>query len=138
MKRLHLALLFALFLAGFGLGRAENAYRLFINDKASTVPVLVRADQVTVPIHFPATEENTEWTVSLRRDASAGRVDVKMTQLKRKVRGEVSCWACKATGKCYYDYPEGSGLDLQKGAEYQCNGTGVCQTCGGRGTTVGP
>ena len=139
MRKFNFALLLGLFLLGFGLGRAENAYRLFINEKESTVPVLVRSEQVMVPLHFPATEEASEWTVSVRRDPLSRRVDVKLSPVvQRKVRGESNCWACQASGKCWYDYPPGSGLDLQKSPEYQCNGTGLCQTCGGRGKVASP
>lgn len=138
MKKFKIALLLGLFLAGFGLGRAEGAYRLFINDKESTVPLVVRSEQVLVPLHLPANEEASEWTVSIRRDPQSHRVDVKLSPLQRKVRGETNCWACQASGKCWYDYPPGSGLDLQKSPEYQCNGTGLCMTCGGRGKVASP
>lgn len=127
------------FLLGITVGWASDVgYQLFVNDKPSSTKVIVRENQVTVPLYFPVEEEETEWAVQLQRDPKAHQVRVKMQRQKRKVRGEVNCWSCQANGKCWFDYPPGSGLDWQGNAEYQCNGTGQCITCAGKGKVETP
>ncbi len=127
------------FLLGIGLGWASDAgYQLLVNDQPSKTKVLVRDGQVTVPLYFPVEDEASEWTVSLQRDPGAHQVRAKMLRQKRKTRGETACWSCQANGKCWFDYPPGSGLNWQGTPEYQCNGTGQCITCSGTGKVETP
>jgi hypothetical protein len=128
-----------MFLLGLTVGWASDAgYQLILNDKPSNTKVLMRDSQVTVPLYFPVEEEETEWAVHLQKDAKAHQVRARMVRQKRKTRGETPCWSCQANGKCWFDYPPGSGLNWQGAAEYQCNGTGQCTTCSGTGKVETP
>lgn len=130
MKKCCFALLSAL--AVFTLGAASGpAYQLFINGKESKTAVVQTKDGVLVPLTLPANAETETWTVSLSRDEVNHKVDVKLTQVKPKVRGEADCYWCSASGKCAQDYPAGSGVDYRGDSEGNCNGTGTCPHCNG-------
>ena len=124
----------AVCLLSFLLGSAaEKQYQLLINGAPSTVKVIEGKDGLLVPLTLPANSDAAEWTVSLVRDSEARKVEVTLTQVKRKVRGGYECGYCGGSGKCAQDYPAGSGLNYQGQPEYYCNGNGRCYHCSGTG-----
>ncbi len=123
-----------LLLLAYTLGLASQpAYQVVINDAPSKVQLLQDKDSLSLPLVFPVPEQVEEWTVSLSRDEKSRQVAVKMNRVKRKLRGEVDCYWCNATGLCAQDYPAGSGNNYSGVCESNCNGTGKCSHCGGTG-----
>lgn len=132
--KLRLSLIFMLtFVGAFRLGQASIDYQVMINDQPSKIKVLQDKDSVLVPLTLPASKEPEEWSVSLLRNDKTRRIDVKMASVKRKLRGEVDCYWCNASGECAQDYPAGSGVNFAGASESNCNGTGKCYHCGGTG-----
>ena len=131
--RTKLLILLAL-VAGFALGQAAvEPYQVSINGNPSKIKVGHDKDSLILPLALPVSQDQEEWTVAVQRDDKAHRVEVKMTSIKRKVRGDNDCYYCAANGKCAQDSPAGSGLNASGASEYYCNGTGKCTHCGGSG-----
>jgi hypothetical protein len=130
----NFCIVLVLLIVAFGSGiAAERKYQLFINGAPSKVQVLHGKEGVLVPLTLPANEVEADYTVSLVRDDEAGKVEVKLAPVKKKLRGDNDCGYCSGTGKCGQDYPAGSGLNYQGAAEYYCNGNGRCYHCSGTG-----
>lgn len=129
--RTKLLILLAL-MAGFALGQAAvEPYSVTVNGNASKIKVGRDQDSLILPLALPVTTDREEWTVVVLRDEKDHKLDVKMTSIKRKVRGDTDCYYCSATGQCAQDSPAGSGLNAAGASEYYCNGTGKCTHCGG-------
>jgi hypothetical protein len=129
--RTKLLILLAL-VAGFALGQAAvEPYQVTINGHPSKIKVGHDKESLILPLALPVENDKEEWTIAVLRDDKTHKVDVKMSSVKRKLRGGTACYYCSATGKCAQDTPAGSGLSTSGGLEYFCNGTGVCTHCGG-------
>lgn len=129
--RTKLLILLAL-VGGFALGQAAvDPYQVAINGNASKVKVGHDKDSLILPLSLPVSTDKEEWTILVLRDDKDHKLDVKMTSIKRKVRGDTDCYYCSATGNCAQDSPAGSGLNATGASEYYCNGTGKCAHCGG-------
>jgi hypothetical protein len=119
---------------GFALGQAAmEPYQVSINGNPSKIKVGHDRDALILPLALPVSSDTEEWTIAVQRDQKAHKLDVKMTSVKRKLRGETDCYYCSANGKCAQDNPPGSGLNSSGASEYYCNGTGKCTHCGGSG-----
>jgi len=104
--------------------KADEGYQLWINGTHSKFsPSRWRPGGRSV--NFPVDSEETQWTVTVRRDDSTHRVEVKMSPVRRKTRGDTPCHICLTTGKCQHDWPAGSGITP---LEHRCLllGTGKC------------
>jgi len=122
------------FLGGYTAGSAAvEPYQVTINGQPSKIKVGHDKDSLIVPLALPISDQAEDWNISLLRDEKAHRLDVKMTSLKRKLRGETDCYFCSASGNCTQDYPAGSGVNYSGVSEYICNGTGKCTHCSGTG-----
>ena len=133
MDRMKTNLLILLALVGgFALGQAAmEPYQVSINGSPSKIKVGRDKDSLILPLSLPVSSDMEEWTIAVQRDEKAHKLEVKMTSIKRKVRGETDCYYCSASGKCAQDSPAGSGLNASGESEYYCNGTGKCTHCGG-------
>jgi len=129
--RVFLLVLLAL-LGGYTLGSAAvEPYQVTINGNPSKIKVSHDKDSLILPLALPVANDQEEWTILVQRDATNHKVEVKMTSVKRKLRGEIDCYYCSASGKCTQDSPVGSGLNSSGASEYYCNGTGKCAHCRG-------
>lgn len=136
MKSKFRALVLGLILlfTGFGLGFAANEpFQVFINGQASKLQVQRDQDTVLVPLTIPVTAESEEWTLSVKRDDKAQKIEISMSSAKAKLRGVVDCYYCSGKGLCPNDYPEGSGRTYAGHTDSICNGTGRCYHCYGTG-----
>ncbi|MFN8611086.1 MAG: hypothetical protein U0931_26320 [Vulcanimicrobiota bacterium] len=121
-------------MGGFALGQAAvEPYQVNINGNSSKIKVGHDKDSLILPLSLPVAEAKEEWTIAVERDDKAHKLDVKITSIKRKLRGETDCYYCAANGKCAQDSPPGSGVTAAGTSEYYCNGTGKCTHCGGSG-----
>lgn len=122
------------FVGGYSIGQASvEPYQVTINGNPSKVRVGHDKDSLIVPLAIPVSNDQEEWTIAVARDEKAHKVDVKMTSLKRKLRGDTDCYYCASSGNCTQDYPAGSGVNYAGATEYICSGTGKCVHCGGTG-----
>ena len=129
--RAFLLVLLAL-VGGYTLGSAAvEPYQVTINGNPSKIKVGHDKDSLILPLALPVANDQEEWTIAVQRDSKNHKVEVKMTSVKRKLRGETDCYYCSATGDCAQDTPAGSGLNSTGASEYYCNGTGKCTHCGG-------
>ena len=129
-----LALVLLTFLGGYTVGMAAvEPYQVTINGQPSKIKLGHDKDSLILPLALPIGTDAEEWNISLLRNENAHRLDVKMTSVKKKLRGEADCYFCNSTGNCTQDYPAGSGVNYSGVSEYICNGTGLCTHCGGTG-----
>ncbi len=129
--RTKLLILLAL-VGGFALGQAAvEPYQVSINGNVSKIKVGHDKDSLILPLSLPVSTDKEEWTIAVQRDDKEHKLEVKMSSIKRKVRGDTDCYYCSASGNCMQDSPAGSGLNASGASEYYCNGTGKCTHCGG-------
>jgi len=87
------------FLGGYKVGTAAvEPYQVTINGQPSKIKVGHDKDSLIVPLALPISNEAIDWNISLLRDEKAHRLDVKMTSVKKKLRGETDCYFCSASG----------------------------------------
>ncbi|MBN9419183.1 MAG: hypothetical protein J0I12_27255 [Candidatus Eremiobacteraeota bacterium] len=123
-----------IFVAGLGIGfAASDAYQVSVNGHPSKIQVEKDKETLLVPITLPAAGENDQFTVTLHRDDTAKKVDVKIESPKLKLRGATDCYYCTGNGMCANDYPPGSGRNYSNLTDGGCNGTGRCYHCSGTG-----
>lgn len=129
-----LVLVLLTFVGGYSIGSASvEPYQVTINGNPSKLKVGHDKDSLIVPLALPVTSDQEDWNISLLRDEKTHKLDVKMTSIKRKLRGDTDCYYCTASGNCTQDYPAGSGVNYAGACEYICSGTGKCVHCGGTG-----
>ena len=130
-----LVLVLLTFLGGYSVGSAAvEPYQVTINGQPSKIKVGHDKDSLILPLSLPVGNVAEDWNISLLRDDKAHRLDVKMSSVKKKLRGEADCYYCTSSGNCTHDYPSpGSGLNYSGVSEYICNGTGLCTHCSGTG-----
>ncbi|MBS2038720.1 hypothetical protein JST97_27310 [bacterium] len=129
-----LVLILLTFVGGFSIGSASvEPYQVTINGNPSKVRVGHDKDSLILPLALPVSNDQEDWTISLTRDEKAHKLDVKMTSLKKKLRGDTDCYYCTGSGNCTQDYPVGSGVNYAGATEYICSGTGKCVHCSGTG-----
>jgi hypothetical protein len=112
---------------------ADDAYQLWVNGAHSRFAPINVQDQLVVPLNFPISQDDMEWTVSLHRDAKTHKVEVQMSPKRPKTRGDNQCHVCLGTGKCQSCYPAGSGNNTAGDPDYMCTATGKCWYCKGEG-----
>jgi hypothetical protein len=83
-----LVLVLLTFVGGYSIGSASvEPYQVTINGNPSKLKVGHDKDSLIVPLALPVTSDQEDWNISLLRDEKTHKLDVKMTSIKRKLRG---------------------------------------------------